>query len=400
MNVVIGICGGIAVYKICDLVRILIKAGHNVNVIMTKNACEFVSPLTFRTLSQNLVAVEMFEEPDNYNLEHISLAKRADLFVIAPATLNVIGKVANGIGDDILTTTVSATTAPVLFVPAMNTNMYNNKILQKNIEVLKTFGYHFMEPATGLLACGDVGSGLLPEISLIHKKIEKLLEQKKDLTGRTVLITAGPTIEAIDPVRYISNHSSGKMGYALADVAIKRGAKVILVSGPCHIKACVGVEFIGVSSAEEMHRSVLSKYEESDILIMVAAVADYKCEKIETHKIKKSEDEVILKLVKNPDIAKDIGSKKGNRLLVTFCAETQNLIENAKIKIKSKNSDIIVANDITKEGSLFGGETNIVTILDKDGGILELPKLDKTEVAERIIDCIISFENNIKNKNL
>lgn len=395
MNVVIGVCGGIAAYKTCELVRSLKKAGHEVNVIMTKHATEFVTPLTFRTLSHNPVTVDMFEEPEKWEVEHIALAKRADVFVIAPASLNVIGKVANGIGDDMLTTTITATTAPVLFVPAMNTNMYNNKILQKNIEVLKSFGYHFMEPDTGFLACKDVGKGRLPQISDILIEIDKLFCRKTDLNGRRILITAGPTLEAIDPVRYISNHSSGKMGYSLAEVAASRGAEVLLISGPCQVQKPQGIEYSEVSSCLDMYQKVMERFEDYDTLIMVAAVADYRCEKIEEHKIKKNNENLMLKLTRNPDIAKELGNKKGNRLLVGFCAETENLIENAKGKIKSKNFDIIIANDVTQKGAGFGSDTNIVSILDEKGGHISLPQLSKGEVADNIIDYIVEYRKNL-----
>lgn len=392
MQVVIGISGGIAVYKICELVRLLKKAGHSVDVIMTKHATEFVTPLTFRTLTDRPVAVDMYEDPESWEIEHIALAKKADVFVLAPATANLIGKVASGIADDMLTTTLMATVAPVLFVPAMNTHMYQNKIVQNNIAVLKGFGYHFMDPASGVLACKDVGKGRLPDVEDIFREILCMDKKKDDFKGKQILITAGPTREEMDPVRYLSNYSSGKMGYALAEAAARRGAKVTLVSGPCSLTKPQQVTMVAVNAAKEMHQAVMARYPAQDILLMVAAVADYRFETKAAQKVKKDGDSLSVTLVKNPDIAADLGKVKEHRLLVGFCAETQNLIAHGREKILAKNFDIIVANDITQEGAGFGSDTNIVTILDKKGAQLSLTKQSKTEVANRILDYIIDFE--------
>lgn len=392
VNVVIGVCGGIAAYKVCELVRLFKKSRHEVSVIMTKNATEFVTPLTFQTLSCNPVSVEMFDKPNEWDIEHISLAKKADILIVAPATANVIGKVAGGIADDLLTTTIMATKAPVVFVPAMNTNMYQNNIFQKNVEYLKTLGYNFIEPDEGELACGDIGKGKFPKVELILEKVVKIMSKKTDLIGRSILVTAGSTREAIDPVRFISNHSSGKMGYSLAEVASARGAKVCVVSGPVSLKPCEKFESINVESAQQMRDAVVEKFKDFDIIIMVAAVADYRVEHPATSKIKKADDTMQIKLVKNPDIAKEVGAMKGKRILVGFCAETNDLVENAQVKIKNKHFDIIVANDVTKPGAGFGTDTNIVTIIDRKGRKESLSLMSKVDVAERIIDYILEFE--------
>lgn len=397
MNVVIGVCGGIAAYKICELVRCFKKAGHEVNVIMTKNATKFVTALTFQTLSANPVSLDMFDNPDEWDIEHISLAKKADLVVVAPATANIIGKVAAGIADDLLTTTIMATKAPVMFVPAMNTNMYVNEIFQKNLKYLKTLGYEFLEPDEGELACGDIGKGKLPSIDLIFEKAIKIMVKKADLYGRTFLITAGPTRESIDPCRFISNYSSGKMGYSLARAASERGAKVCVVSGPVSLLGKSAFEIVDVKTAQEMRDAVIERFKDFEIIIMVAAVADYKVEEPSKIKIKKTNDSLTIKLVKNPDIAKEVGANKEGRLLVGFCAETDDLVQNALTKINNKNFDIIVANDVTKPGAGFGSDTNIVTIMDRNGGKLSLSIMSKKDVANSIIDYIIEFEKiNVK----
>jgi phosphopantothenoylcysteine decarboxylase / phosphopantothenate---cysteine ligase len=387
-NIIIGICGGISAYKVVDVVSRLKKLHANVTVIMTENATKFVSPLTLRAISHEPVITDMFAEPDNWDTEHISLAQKADLFVIAPATANILGKIAAGVADDMLTTTILATKAPVLFVPAMNTGMYENSIVQENIAKLKEHGYHMMDPGTGQLACGTTGKGRLPEPQEIIDDILGELAQKQDLAGKRILITAGPTVESIDPVRYISNHSSGKMGYAIAKNAIERGAEVILISGPVSIAPPEGATLMRVTTADEMYHAVMSNFEPCDVMIMMAAVADYRSETIEENKIKKTEDQMIIRLTKNHDIAAELGKIKGDRILVGACAETEKLLENANKKIKSKNFDLIMANDVTEEGAGFGTDTNIVQIVSASGEITSLPLMSKREVADQLLTKI------------
>jgi phosphopantothenoylcysteine decarboxylase / phosphopantothenate---cysteine ligase len=389
-TVVVGVCGGIAAYKVVEVVSRLRKQNAEVHVIMTRNAAEFVTPLTFRSMSNNPVIIDMFEEPEEWNVRHISLARKADVIVVAPATANVIGKVANGIADDMLTTTIMATEAPVIFVPAMNFVMYENPIVQNNIRSLEKLGYEFMEPDTGLMAAeGEFGKGRLPEPYVIVENIIKKLSFNRDLDGLKVLITAGPTREAIDPVRYISNHSSGKMGYSIAKAASIRGAKVRVISGTASVSRPINAEMVDVTTAEEMYTAVMDCYKDYDIIIMAAAVADYKCVKIADKKIKKTSEDMCIKLAKNPDIALELGKVKGSRIVVGLCAETNDLIENAKAKLEGKNFDLIMANDVTMEGAGFGTDTNIVTIINRDGGIKELPKMQKSEVANELLNEVV-----------
>lgn len=393
-TVVIGVCGGIAVYKACDLVSKLKKTGVNVHVIMTKSATEFVAPLTFQTLSQNYVVEDMFESPKTWDVEHISLAKKADVFVLAPATANVIGKVANGIADDMLTTTIMATKAKVLIAPAMNTNMYENPVVQRNIQTLKDLNYKFVEPESGRLACGDIGSGKLASVDNIFNSIIELLEIKKDLEGTSMIITAGPTVESIDPVRYITNRSTGKMGYSIAKKAIERGADVTLVSGPTNIVPPQNLKkFIQIESAEDMYNAVLENMDENQVIIKSAAVADYRPKEYSDNKIKKSDDDLSIRLDRTKDIALELGKIKNNKILVGFAAETNDLLENAKNKIQKKNLDFIVANDLTQDGAGFGVDTNIVKIIDREGVIQEHPKMKKEEVADVILDKIKTLLN-------
>lgn len=393
-TVVIGVCGGIAVYKACDLVSKLKKTGVNVHVIMTKSATEFVAPLTFQTLSQNYVVEDMFESPKTWDVEHISLAKKADVFVLAPATANVIGKVANGIADDMLTTTIMATKAKVLVAPAMNTNMYENPVVQRNIQTLKDLDYKFVEPERGRLACGDIGSGKLASVDTIFNSIIGLLEIKKDLEGTSMIITAGPTVESIDPVRYITNRSTGKMGYSIAKKAIERGADVTLVSGPTNIVPPQNLKkFIQIESAEDMYNAVLENMDENQVIIKSAAVADYRPKEYSDNKIKKSDDDLSIRLDRTKDIALELGKIKNNKILVGFAAETNDLLENAKNKIQKKNLDFIVANDLTQDGAGFGVDTNIVKIIDREGVIQEHPKMKKEEVADVILDKIKTLLN-------
>ena len=388
-TVVIGVSGGIAVYKTLDVVSRLRKLGVNVNVIMTKSATEFVTPLSFQSLSQNYVVCDMFEDPKTWDVEHISLAKRADVFLIAPATANVIGKIANGIADDMLTTTVMATKAKVLIAPAMNTNMYENPILQRNIYTLKELGYNFVEPESGRLACGDTGKGKLASPETIVDEVVKLLSKGQDLKGKSIIVTAGPTVESIDPMRYITNRSTGKMGYSIAKEAIERGADVTLITGPTNLTPPQNLKkLVKIESAKDMYEAVLANLDENDVVIKSAAVADYKPKNYSNKKIKKSDDDLVIELDRNKDIAQEIGKIKNNKILVGFAAETNDLIENASLKIKKKNLDFIVANDLTKEGAGFGVDTNIVKIIDKEGNITEYPKMKKEEVANIILDKI------------
>ncbi len=389
-TVVIGISGGIATYKVCDVVSRLKKLNINVHVIMTKNATEFVTPLTFQSLSQNYVVNSMFEEPKTWDVEHISLAKKADVFLIAPATANVIGKVANGICDDMLTTTVMATTGKVLIAPAMNTNMYKNPILQRNISTLKELGYSFVNPESGRLACGDLGEGKLasPEV-IVNEVVNLLNDEKKDLQGKKIMITAGPTVESIDPVRYLTNRSTGKMGYAIAKMAANRGAEVTLVTGPTNIEKPSNLKkIVNIQSAQDMYDVIMENFDENQVIIKSAAVADYKPKSYSNKKIKKKDDDLTIELDRNKDIAYELGKIKKDKILVGFAAETNDLIENAKGKVNKKSFDFIVANDLTQAGAGFGTETNIVNIIDKEGNIDKYPQMKKDEVANIILDKV------------
>lgn len=388
-NVVIGVSGGIAVYKVLDVVSKLKKLNINVNIIMTKSATQFVTPLSFQSLSQNYVVCDIFDDSKTWDVEHIALAKKADLFLVAPATANIIGKIANGIADDMLTTTIMATNAKIVIAPAMNTNMYKNKILQKNIKTLKDLGYHFIDPDSGRLACGDIGEGKLANTDKIVDEVVKILYKENDLEGKKILITAGPTRESIDPMRYITNRSTGKMGYNIAIEAIKRGAKVTLISGPTNLEVPKGLhKFIQIESAKQMYDEVITNLDDNDVIIKSAAVADYKPANYYDKKIKKSDDDLYLKLERNKDIAKEIGKLKKDKILVGFAAETDDIIENAKSKVIKKNMDFIVANDLTKEGAGFSVDTNIVKIIDKEGDITDYPIMKKEEVANIILDKI------------
>jgi len=393
-KIVLGVAGGIAIYKVVDVVSRLKKQGANVEVIMTQHATEFVSPLTFQTLSLNPVHVDMFKEPKNFDVEHIALAEKADIFLIAPATANIIGKVANGIADDLLTTTIMATKAKVLFAPAMNTNMYLNPIVQQNIDYLKTLGYKFIDPGTGFLACQTHGPGRMAEPADIVEYLNGIY-YNKDLEGSKIIVTAGPTIEPIDPVRYITNHSSGRMGYCIAEEAYKRGAETILITGPTSLLAPEGAKVVKVNTTWEMFDAVKEEFEDCDILIKAAAPSDYRPEKVSKQKIKKDKnlDGLNIKLTKNPDIAAYFGGIKKDRIVVGFAAETDNLIQYAEKKLREKNLDFIVANDISKDGAGFKSDTNIITIIDRDGAISDYPILDKSKIAEIILDKIRNLLN-------
>ena len=388
--VVIGVTGGLAVYKALDVISALRKKDIEVHVIMTESASKFVNPLTFQSISQNMVVTDMFAEPKAWEIQHISLAQKADLMLVAPATANIIGKISNGIADDMLSTTIMATKAKVLIAPAMNTNMYENKIVQNNISKLKDFGYKFIEPASGRLACGDVGIGKLADVNtIVERVLEELEEKEQDLLGKKVLISAGPTIAPIDPVRYITNRSTGKMGYAIAQEARERGAEVVLVSGPTNLNPPKDVKIINIKTNEEMKNEILQYFEWADIVIKSAAVADYKPKEYSEEKIKKGDGDLNLCLTRDNDILKSLGEIKTHQILVGFAAESNNVLENANKKLKNNNLDFIVANDITSSDTGFGSEDNKVVILSKNDEKLELEKMSKKEVASNIFDMIL-----------
>lgn len=390
-TIVIGVTGGIAAYKILDVVSGLRKKGFTVHVIMTKNACEFVRPLSFQTLSNNYVITDTFEIPHTWDVEHIAIAKKADLFLIAPASANMIGKIAHGIADDMLSTTVMATKAPVLIAPSMNTNMYVNPIVQENIAFLRQKGYAFLEPDSGWLACGDLGKGKLPTPDTIINACLEILSPKQDLKGKNILVTAGPTVEPIDAVRYLTNRSSGKMGYAVAQKAAKRGAKVTLISGPTQLNTPIGINRINVSSAIEMYDAVMEHFDEADAVIKTAAVADYRPSEKYEHKLKKSGDDLQLTLTRNPDILQALGKKKGNKILVGFAAETQNVTAYAMDKIHKKNLDFIVANNVAEDGAGFQSDTNIITLIDSAKNIQTYNKMTKQQAADIILDKLTTY---------
>ena len=388
-TILLGVTGGIAAYKAVEVVSRLVKLGATVNVIMTRNATMLVQPLTFRYISRNPVAVDTFDEPESWEPQHISLADTADLFVIAPATANIIGKLAHGIADDMLSTTALAVRCPILIAPAMNCQMYDNPILQENISILQKRGFEFIEPEYGLLACGYEGKGRLADPEKIVERIQQILNVPRDLEGRTVLVTAGPTREALDPVRFISNRSSGKMGYAIAEAASRRGAIVTLISGPTTLTPPENVKLVNVESAIQMRDEVISCASQSQIIIMSAAVSDYRPKDFSTQKIKRGENTITIVLEENPDILAELGrNKRDGQILVGFSMETENLIENSRKKLEKKNADFIVANDVSKEGAGFGTDTNMVTIISSSGQIKELPLMSKYDVANAILDEI------------
>ena len=387
--VVLGVTGGIAVYKALDIASAFRKKDIEVRVIMTESATKFVAPLTFQSISQNMVVTDMFAEPKAWEIQHISLAQKADCLLVAPATANIIGKVANGIADDMLSTTIMACKSKVIFAPAMNTNMYENPIVQGNIEKLKSLGYEFIEPDSGRLACGDIGKGKFPKPEVIVERVLTELHDKKDLTNKKVVISAGPTRSDLDPVRFISNRSTGKMGYEIAKEARDRGAEVVLVSGPVSLDEPQGVKTIKVSTNAEMYEKVKENYDDADIVIMSAAVADYKAKEVSKQKIKKGDDNLVIELVRDRDILMTLGSEKKKQILVGFAAESENLISNAKGKLERKNLDYIVANDITCSDTGFGSDDNRVTIISRDCNEVVLNKMSKREVAENLFDIIM-----------
>ena len=388
-KLILGVTGGIAAFKAAQLASNLTAAGAAVHVIMTRAAQEFVSPLTFSTLTGHPVPAGLFPARADGSVLHISLAAGADLIVVAPATANIIGKAACGIADDLLTTVIAAATCPVLFCPAMNVNMYANRVVQRNIGLLKELGYHFVEPGTGRLACGTEGRGRLAEIDLIYEAVVNLLSDK-DMRGLKVLVTAGPTVEPLDPVRYLTNRSSGKMGYALARAAARRGAGVVLVSGPCALAPPAGVEFVPVETARQMRDAVMERFAGADVVIKAAAVADYRPKQAAGLKIKKTGPALTVELEKNPDILAELGGKKGRRILVGFAAETNDLEKHALAKVREKNLDLLVANDVTLPGAGFNADTNIVKLVYPDGGIVPLPQMDKLDLAHRILDEVMA----------
>ncbi len=390
-HILLGITGGIAAYKILDVASRLKKLDYEINTIMTKNACEFVNPLSFETITANYVVTDTFERSHKWEVEHIELAKKADIFLVTPATANIIGKVANGIADDMLSTTIMACKKTVIFAPAMNTAMYENSIVQDNIKYLKSKGYLFIEPDSGMLACGDIGRGKLPSPDKIVSFVLAQNEMTTELSGLNFLVTAGRTIEAIDPMRYISNNSTGTMGYAIAKVAAQKGANVTLISGPTNLDSPPGVTRINVKSAQEMYDEVHKIYASQDVVIKTAAVADYRPKNVSNQKIKKSGDNLVLEFIPNPDILKSLGETKKHQILVGFAAESENVLENAKIKLTKKNLDFIVANDISQEGAGFGGNTNIATIISKNGDITPCPLMSKESLALEIIQKIKIF---------
>jgi len=395
-EIVLGVTGGIAVYKAVELLRLLTKAGAVVHVVMTRAATEFVTPLTFQTLSGQPVHLELFNLISEQQIGHIALADRADLFLIAPATANFIGKVAAGIADDLLTTTVLATKAPVLIAPAMNVNMYQNPIYRDNEARLRKHGYLFVPPACGMLACGWEGEGKLQDVEVIFEEALAALTPKR-LSGERLLVTAGPTREEIDPVRFISNYSSGKMGYAIAREARLRGAEVTLVTGPTALAPPHGVRVIQVESAQQMREAVLANQDQTDVVIKAAAVADYRPRLRAEMKVKKTAAHLAIELEKNPDILAEIGAQRGERggpLLVGFAAETEELVANASKKLTKKNLDLIVANDVSQEGAGFNVDTNIVKLLFRDGRVEELAKMGKNEVAGIILDRVEALRRN------
>ena len=391
-NILLGVTGGIAAYKIANLASMLKKQGANVKVIMTENACQFITPMTFETLTAQKVYTDTFDRNFEFKVDHIELGKWADVFLIAPATANVIGKLANGIADDMLTTTALAMRCPILVSPAMNTAMFENKVVKHNIMKLRTYGMDIILPASGHLACGDSGAGKMPEPEMLLEYIKRGVYKKKDLVGKKVCVSAGPTREAIDPVRYISNNSTGKMGVEIAKMAAYRGAKVSLIMGPSNVFVPDFINRIDIKSAEDMYEEIMKISDSQDIIIKAAAVADYTPANYSDEKIKKKDGDLSIELSRTKDILKELGERKENnpkkQFICGFSMETENMEENSKNKLAKKNADMIVANNVKVDGAGFGTDTNVVTIFTKDKEI-RLDKLSKLEVAEKIFDEIV-----------
>lgn len=388
-TILLGVTGGIAAYKMANVASSLVKMGFDVHVLMTKNATNFINPIAFETLTSNKCIIDTFDRNFEFNVEHVSLAKAADVVLIAPATANVIGKMANGIADDMLTTTILACKCHKIVAPAMNTNMYENPIVRDNIAKLMMYGFEIIPAASGHLACGDSGKGKLPDEKVLIEYILKALSEKKDLIGKNILITAGPTREALDPVRYITNHSTGKMGYAIARAAAFRGAKVTLISGPVNIEKPLFVDTIDIISAEDMYNAVKDNWEKNNIIIKAAAVADYTPVTVADNKIKKSDSDMSIPLKRTTDILKYLGeNKKDGQFICGFSMETENMLENSKAKLAKKNADMIVANSLKTAGAGFGTDTNVVTIITKDS-VKECEIMSKDDVANTILDEIV-----------
>ena len=383
-----GVAGGIAAYKAAEICSTLVKEGASVHVVMTEHATRFVGPVTFQALTGNQVITGLWDEPRQYEIAHVSLADKADLLLIAPATANILGKIASGAADDMLSTMVMATRAPVVLAPAMNCKMWENPIVGANVERLESLGYVFVGPEVGRLACGEEGIGRLAATEKIVQAVIECLARKRDLDGVSILVTAGPTQEPVDPVRFIANRSSGKMGYAIAGAAVERGAKVILVSGPTSLPEPPGVEAVGVQTAAEMLKAVLERLPDARVVIGAAAVADYTPKTPGKSKVKRSDAGLSLELSPTKDIMAEVSRRKEGRVLVGFAAETENLVGNAKAKLDSKNLDLIVANDVSKPGIGFGADVNEVTIIDRSGGVEQLPRMPKVRIAHHILDLV------------
>jgi phosphopantothenoylcysteine decarboxylase / phosphopantothenate---cysteine ligase len=401
MRITLGVTGGVAAYKAAELVRRLQQDGFTVQVVMTRSAREFLTPLTFAALSGQKVITDLFAESGGEAnlesaIEHIAVAQRTDLLLIAPATADVIAKFARGIADDFLTTLHLASTAPVVIAPAMNVNMWNHAATQENLEMLRARGMHIVQPDEGYLACGMTGPGRLAGQEAIIAAVRDALNLKRDLEGETVVVTAGPTCEDLDPVRYITNRSSGKMGYAVAEAAARRGARVVLVSGPTALDTPAGVDRVNVRTALEMQQAVRRHFSDASIGIFAAAVADYRPVETVSQKMKRSKEPLTIRLEPNPDILASVAAEKGSRLVVGFAAETDRVAENARKKLAAKNADLIVANDVTAEGAGFDVDTNVVTLLSRDGRDLALPKMTKREVAERILEEVVRLRSVLR----
>ena len=389
-TILLGVTGSIAAYKIASLASMLVKKQANVHVIMTKNATNFINPITFETLTGHKCLIDTFDRNFEFQVEHVSLAKQADMIMVAPASANVIGKLAHGIADDMLTTTILACKCPKLISPAMNTAMYENSIVQDNLKILEKYDYEVISPASGYLACGDTGAGKMPEPEVLFQYIERTLAEPKDLTGKKILVTAGPTQENIDPVRYITNHSSGKMGYAVARAAMLRGAEVTLVSGQTALIPPMFVDYVQITTAEEMYQAVTERSDEQDIIIKAAAVADYRPKTVYENKVKKQDGQMSIELERTKDILAYLGAhKKKDQFLCGFSMETENMIGNSRAKLQKKNLDMVAANNVKVEGAGFQGDTNVMTLITQDQEIA-LPLLSKEEVANKILDIILA----------